>query len=487
MGKKHLGTLSLRRQRLLCIGVDWATTFLAFLCFNIFRYYYMHLWPRFPEVQDYLLAPKMIWEQALVPIALLGVYWLSGYYNRPFDRSRLQEMLLTLYSQLFNAVVIYLAALTNDQLYMRRENWMLILILFLLLFTFVYIGRLSVTDNMIKMVRGRNIKPRTVLIGVSPEAMKIALKLNDPSNNPNGHLVGIMPFSNEKETEAGMAWMPDVSRVQGIEELKNMCRNGEVDQVVIVPTEGKSYTKKILHLLYNLYPYDIAIKINPDIISIITPTIRLADILGEPFIDLSSPQVSEFFKNMKRTIDVLVSGLGLLLLSPIFGAMAIAVKRSGPGPVFYSQERVGTHRRPFRIYKFRSMVSDAEKEGVPRLSSDDDPRITRVGKWMRKYRIDEIPQLWNVLKGDMSLVGPRPEREYFIEQIVRKAPWYTLVLQVRPGITSWGMVKYGYASDIDEMIERNRYDLIYLSNMSTAVDFKILIHTIKTVISGAGK
>lgn len=472
---------------MICIGMDWLTTFTAFLLFDIFRFYYLNIGDEFKELMYYLLSRKLILEQIGVPVVLLFVYWLSGYYNRPFDRSRLQEFLITVYSQLFNSILIYLAALTNDQLYLRSENWLLILVLFILLFSFTYMGRLAVTENMLSRMRKYGRGPRTVVVGLSAEAMKVARRLSEGSNLPGAEIVALMPFGNEKDEEAATAEFAGARHIGSIEDLKAMCGAKEVDQVVIVPTPGKTPTKKVLFFLYNLYPYDISIKINPDILSLVTPTIRLQDILGDPYIDLSRPQVSEFSKNMKRTVDVLASSIGLLVLSPLLAMVAVAIKLSSPGKVIYSQERVGQHRRPFRILKFRSMVEDAEEDGTPRLSSDNDTRITPIGKWMRKYRVDELPQFWNVLKGEMSLVGPRPEREYFIEQIVKKAPWYTLVLQVRPGITSWGMVKYGYATDVDQMIERNRYDLIYLANMSTAVDIKILIHTIKTVGAGEGK
>ena len=165
--------------------------------------------------------------------------------------------------------------------------------------------------------------------------------------------------------------------------------------------------------------------------------------------------------------------------------VALTIKIDSKGPVFYSQERVGYKQKKFNILKFRSMTTDAEKSG-PQLSSENDSRITKLGRILRKYRIDELPQFWNVLKGDMSLVGPRPEREYFIHKIVEKAPYYTLVHQVRPGITSWGMVKYGYAKNVDEMILRLRYDLIYLTNISILVDLKIIIYTVKTVFTGRG-
>ena len=165
--------------------------------------------------------------------------------------------------------------------------------------------------------------------------------------------------------------------------------------------------------------------------------------------------------------------------------LAIYIKKDSKGPVFYRQERIGYRHKPFILYKLRTMRQDAETEG-PALSSENDTRITRIGHILRKYRFDELPQFWNVLKGDMSIVGPRPEREFFIRKIMEKAPYYTLLYQIRPGITSWGMVKFGYARNIDEMIKRLKFDILYLENMSMLVDMKIIIYTVKTVITGKG-
>ena len=196
--------------------------------------------------------------------------------------------------------------------------------------------------------------------------------------------------------------------------------------------------------------------------------------------------MSESGKNIKRVLDVFLSVIVLLILSPLFLAVAIAIKLDSHGPVFYSQERVGYHNVPFMIYKFRSMVQDAERNNSPQLTSNNDPRVTRVGRFLRKYRIDELPQFWNVIKGDMSIVGPRPERQYYIDQIIKRVPSYALLHQVRPGITSMGMVKYGYAQNVDEMVERLKYDLLYLENMSLINDFKIMVYTIKTIVTGKG-
>ena len=219
---------------------------------------------------------------------------------------------------------------------------------------------------------------------------------------------------------------------------------------------------------------------------ILISRVRISDIENEILIDVAGCGLSDCELILKRTFDVCFSLFVLIFLSPLFLSAALAIRLSSNGPIFYKQQRIGYRNIPFNIIKFRTMIVDSEPDGIPQLTKDNDLRITKIGKFLRKYRIDEIPQFWNVIKGEMSIVGPRPEREYFINQIMQKAPYYALLHQIRPGITSMGMVKYGYASTIDEMLERLKFDIIYIENMSLVTDMKIIIYTIKTVITGKG-
>lgn len=465
------------KQRLRYIVSDLVTGLLAFFIFNIIRFFLLYGEQSAAVMWQFVLQPKLIVETVLVPISMLGIYWLSGYYNLPFGKSRLQEFLVTFFSSIVNTVLIYLVLLINDQTGRRTVNYELILSLLGLLFAFTYIGRISITSFASRHFKAHQWEFRALVIGASRSARATARRLVEGPSRVGYTIVGFVSIPGEDRDS-------DIhDTVYSMEEVEKICHENGVDQLIIA--QDNYNEKKVLNLLYQLFSLGIPIKIMPDTFSFITSGIRLQDIYGEPFIDLTSPAISEASKNIKRTIDVVASLFMLIVLSPVYAALAVMVKSDSKGPVFYSQERIGLRQMPFKIYKFRSMRVDAEKDG-PRLSSDDDSRVTRVGKILRKYRLDELPQFWNVLKGDMSLVGPRPERAYYIAKIMERAPYYALLYQVRPGITSWGMVKYGYASTVDQMVERTRFDLIYLSNMSLFVDFKIMIYTVNTVVRGRG-
>lgn len=465
------------KQQIRYVIADLFTGAIAFWIFNIVRYFllnessngYFTLW-------NFLGTPKLVLEQCIVPPCLLIIYWLSGYYNQPFNKSRLQELTTTFFSGIITTIIIYLVLLTNDQTGRRTINYEMILVLFGTFFFLTYFVRFLITDFAIQRFRKELWHLNILIIGNSKVSRRVANKLIKSERNVRYQILGFVEIPGEHQVK-------DKSSVYPFNQLKEKAKELGINQLILAPENYDD--KKVMELLYELFPLEIPVKISPDTFSYVTSAIKLKDIYGEPFIDLTGPALSESSKNIKRSFDVMFSFLILLILSPLYGVLALLVKFSSEGPVIYKQERIGLHQRPFYIYKFRSMSVEAEAAG-PQLSSDNDTRVTPIGKWLRKYRLDELPQFWNVLKGDMSIVGPRPEREFFIKQIVKKAPYYTLVCQVRPGITSWGMVKYGYASNVKQMVERTQYDLIYLANMSLSVDCKILIYTVKTVFGGEG-
>lgn len=481
-------------QRAIYVATDWFTTFVAFLLFDILRFYFYADHHAGISLHDYLTSNNILAEQIIFPVGMLAVYWLSGYYNNVSEKSRLSEFLTTLTSAVFNALFIYLLLLINDFAGRRAYDYELILALTSILFVCTYTGRLLITTSVIRQYRTQRWRYNTVIAGMPREARKMQRRIERSNNGLYYKTLGFIDMTsliagktNRKggdKTNEGKESTEGNPDYMSFAELKKLAQEGNVDQVILAPRTSRD--KETIAALQLLFPLNIAIKIVPDTLSFITPTIRLNNVLDEPLIDLSRPTISESSKNIKRVFDVVASGLAMIALSPLMAAISLAIRlKGGKGPVFYSQERIGCHKRPFKIYKFRTMRIDAEADG-PQLSSDSDSRITPIGRWLRKYRLDELPQFWNVVRGDMSIVGPRPEREFFIRQIVKCSPQYALLHQVRPGITSWGMVKYGYAKSVNEMVKRSKFDLIYLNNMSLAMDLKIMIYTIRTIITGKG-
>ena len=463
-------------ERAKFVLTDWISANISFVCVNILRCLmsdYPHDTPE--AVWNFMMQPKLCVEQTLIPLFLLGLYWLSGFYNNPFGKSRLYELLNAAVVSLISTILIHISLLTNDQMQDIEANLLQLLTIFLIFFTFTVAGRLILINRQIHQFRRRNWRYATVIVGNSKKAHAFADRLKNSKAVLGYEIVGFFRIPGEEDAS------PDA---MDLDEIDSFCHEHNIDQIILSPR--KSDEDRLLSLLYRLFPLGIPVKLSPDTINFMTSSIKLREIYGQPLVDLTHSSMSESEVNMKRTFDVVASIITLIVLSPLYLALSIWVKLDSPGPVFYRQQRIGLHQRPFDIIKFRSMRTNAEENG-PQLSDDDDPRVTKAGRIMRKYRLDELPQFWNVLKGDMSIVGPRPEREYYIRQIMEKAPYYTLMYQTRPGITSWGMVQYGYASRVEEMVERSKYDLIYISNMSILVDLKIMLHTVLTIIEGRGK
>ncbi len=450
---------------------------LAWFLFNLFRYNLLNIERFFGSLPGYLSSSKVFGGQIIFPCLFLFIFYLSGYYNRPFLKSRLGELITTFISILCCTFIVFFIALLNDQTSDVSTSYKLILSLFGLLFLCVYTCRAIITQKATSRIHNRIWGFNTLIIGSGTKAQNLVHELNHMQKSMGYKIVGYV------KTEKSQENIPSDLPVFEFSELSEKIKELSVEELIVAQD---LYNRRSMHKLINcLYPLGLPIQIEANEYEMLTSRIKLSNIYGTPFIDVSICSLSDCQKNIKRVLDVVLSVFALIILSPLFLFLAIKIKTGSKGPVIYKQQRIGYRRREFTLYKFRTMVNNAEQNG-PALSDENDKRITPFGRIMRKYRMDELPQFWNVIKGDMSIVGPRPERRYYIDQLTRRAPYYSLLHQVRPGITSWGMVKFGYARNIDEMIKRLKYEILYLENMSLLVDLKIIIYTIKTVVTGKG-
>ena len=341
--------------------------------------------------------------------------------------------------------------------------------------------RLSLTSRIVYKIHHRIYGFKTILVGGGTTAFSIYNALETQEKGSGNKFVGYVSFPEEENSVLDR----HLTNLGSVDDLKDIVNDFEIEEVIIATDmEDRSGLDRLISLVEGT---NVVIKIKPDLKDIILGSVKTASVFDIPLITISPDLMPAWQQSLKRIMDIVFSIIAMILLIPVYIFTAVGVRLSSRGPIFYSQERVGLNGIPFKMHKFRSMYIDAEKDGRPRLSSDFDPRITPFGRFMRKVRLDEIPQFYSVLIGDMSLVGPRPERQYFIDLISEKAPHYQLLHKIKPGITSWGQVKYGYASTVEEMVDRMKFDLLYLENMSLLMDFKILIYTVLIVLQGRGK
>lgn len=418
-----------RRQQIWYIIADLLSSELVWLCFLLFRWF---VYEERGGFSDVLVPAFDFWPPLLVyPMVCLGVYYLSGYYLRPFQKPIWRELLRTFFSALVIALLFFFIIIIDDEVESYNRYLVSLGVLFGLQFTLSYIPRLTIT----LLSRHRGIqRTRTI---------------------------------------------------HSLEEVQQLVA-GEQDEIILDLPAGYD-DRQLYAIIAQSYPLMCEISMVPRVYDMLTGAARIGQIDRPSLIHITEQHMTDAELCIKRAFDIIISAVGLIIISPLLLIIALLVRLDSKGAILYSQERIGLYGVPFRIYKFRTMVENAEASGVPQVTHDNDPRITRVGHWLRKYRLDELPQLWNILRGDMSIVGPRPERPYFVEQIMKEAPYYCLLYKVRPGLTSWGPIRVGYTDTMEKMIERLNCDVVYVENMSLLLDMKILFFTVGVIVKGKGK
>jgi exopolysaccharide biosynthesis polyprenyl glycosylphosphotransferase len=463
--------MSGRNWAVLFIIIDWIT---ALFSWSLFFY----LRKTIIEKQDFELEINFYLGIFFIPLAWLFLYALQGTYYETRRMFRLRILNMTFLSSLAGSILIFFALLLDDDVSGYRDYYQSFLLLFGIHFLSAVTVRLVTTSILVSTVRNQGQGFKTLIVGGNEKALEIYQELINLPKSVN-EFVGYVNINGVDHLLKD--FVPNLGKVTDLEEL---IKKLEIEEVIIA-IESSDHNR-LKDILVRIDDGKTKIKVLPDMYVILAGSVKMTNIYGALLIEITSDPMPYWQRAIKRVMDIVLSSIALILLIPFYIFSAIAVKMSSPGPILFLQERVGLNGALFKIIKFRTMFVNSEAAG-PQLSSSNDPRITNIGRFMRKTRFDEFPQFINVLLGDMSLVGPRPERQFYIDQIVKIEPQYLHLNRVRPGITSWGQVKYGYAENVEQMLQRMKFDLIYLKNRSLALDIKIMFYTITIIVKAKGK